>query len=90
MTMTYGGKPLIQPLRSATIDLDLDMTEAGVESLLGHNPPREVIVTLQPGQRWPDDVKRGRNVTLQIMDRTLRGNVRYRRMHRLVIDGWFV
>jgi hypothetical protein len=85
MKATYDGVPLVQQ-----IDFTVEMTDtAGVEQFRAVAAPREWTMHLAPGQRWPDDCKRGRRVTVDydfgIGSHTMSGVVKFRRLNKLVL-----
>lgn len=62
----------------------------GHETLRLVQNEREVRVTLRPGERFPDDFKRGRAVELEMNagDRyLLKGRVKFRRLNVAILIG---
>ena len=80
--MMYNGLSLTP--RTATFDMTL--TDEGVDMLKAYAPPeRRVTIELARGERWPDTVKRGQAISLNLNGHHLSGRVLYRRMHRMVL-----
>jgi len=86
MTITYRGVGL----RSGSVSFDVTMTPADLRAIDAAlpTPSRMIRINLAAGQRWPDNVKRGRPVSLDIQGMRLIGKVRFRRLNTVVIDTY--
>lgn len=64
---------------------------AGLEKFRAVGTQREVRMTLAPGQRWPDTMRRGQAVDFDFIfgdeRRRFAGRVRFRRLNVAVLDG---
>lgn len=87
-TITYMGRPL-NAVTEAT--LEFAMTDAGKRWAEEHFvlAEREMRIDLPLGKRWPEEMKRGRPVTFDVMGLQFDGRIAWRRMHRLVVKGVF-
>jgi hypothetical protein len=79
-------------VRRADITLEATFTDAGgAEIFRAVQSQREIRMTLRPDQRWPDVVRRGQSVDLEMnLGDTLyrlTGRVRFRRLNVAVILG---
>lgn len=86
MAMMFNGTAITP----RTAELTFPMREETARELMDAIPElsREVRIDLALGQRWPDSVKRGSVINLYVHGSHLIGKVRFRRLHRLVIDTY--
>lgn len=86
MAMMFNGTAITPH----TAELTIPMREETVRKLMDAipEPSREVRIDLARGERWPDSVKRGSVINLDVNGSHLIGKVRFRRLHRLVIDTY--
>lgn len=83
--VTYKG----MDLAPRTVEVTIPVSEDTARSLGAYRESsRMVRVHLQHGQRWPDSVKRGSVINLDVNGSHFIGKVRFRRLHRLVIDTY--
>ena len=85
MRFEYRGIPLLNDHR---IEFEMEMTEAATD-LLPPAQERDIRIDLARGQRWPDEIRRGMPISVDLNGHPFRGTVRYRRMHRLALRGVF-
>lgn len=81
--LTYANK------RVHEIEFTVDMTDDGVEQFAAVATKRDWTMWLATGQKWPDECKRGRRVTLDydfgMGPQSLSGVVKFRRLNKLVL-----
>ena len=89
--MKYRGFDLTPRDVEMTFDLsptgdDLAITEGVVRHT---DAGRRLEMTLAEGQRWPDLVKRGSTMQINVNGHLFEGPVRFRRMRKVVVEPAF-
>jgi hypothetical protein len=89
--LTFRGRSLTRGLKDVEATFDFTPTDAGLQIMegiiRGVEDRREIRIDLRRDQRWPDTVKRGAIMDLDIHGHRYRGPVRYRYGWRVVFDG---
>jgi hypothetical protein len=76
------------PIREISFEATFTDSD-GLEQFRAIEMERDWTIWLAPGERWPDECKRGRSVEFTMhadgIDRQFSGTVKYRRLNKLVL-----